>query len=195
MGLLRSYEEASLGDLITEAQALAGSADHRAVNEIVRRFEPLTKKIGRQTACRRVYREDVESAARFALTQAVRYHRGQPETFPAYAKKYMLGAGWREANRWRKPDERSVVELVPAEPADVNTAVTVEEAIGHRGWGFGATADAVATLSPMQQRLLRRRYIDDADLTEIAMEAAVSVPAISQRLRTVHRRLEGALAA
>lgn len=194
MGIFCSYPEADLGDLITEAQTL-GQTDDRAITEIVRRFEGLTKKIGRQVANGRTYRADVENAARFALTRAVYRHRGETRTFPAYARLYMTGDARREIGQWLQPDDLSVVELDEAKPKDVITIVPIEELADQAGWGSGDTADVITTLDQGRQRLLRRRYIDDADLATIAAEAGTSVSAISQRLSTIHRQLRSVLAA
>jgi DNA-directed RNA polymerase specialized sigma24 family protein len=42
-------------------------------------------------------------------------------------------------------------------------------------------------MTPTQREILDRRYIEDATLTEIARAVGTSVPAVSQRLATVHR--------
>jgi DNA-directed RNA polymerase specialized sigma subunit len=194
MGVLHNYPDTDLGDLITEAQA-RGRNDDRAINEIVRRFERLARKIGRQLADGRSYRADVENAARFALTRAVYRHQGNAVTFPAYARLYMTGAGRREVGRWLEPDDWSVVELDEATPYDAVTTGAVEEMVDEIGWGFGDTADVISTLGEARQRVLTRRYIDDADLATIAGEAGKSVSAISQRLSTIHRQLRPVLAA
>jgi DNA-directed RNA polymerase specialized sigma subunit len=194
MGFLRNYPETDLADLITEAQT-RGRNDDRAINEIVRRFERLTRKIGRQAADGRPYRADVENAARFALTRAVYRHQGNAFTFPAYARLYMTGAARREVGRWLEPDDWSVVELDEAKPHDVVAVGGVEELADHIGWGFGDAAGVVSALDPARQRVLARRYIDDADLSTIAGEAGTSVSAISQRLSTIHRQLRPTLAA
>jgi DNA-directed RNA polymerase specialized sigma subunit len=194
MGILCSYPEADLGDLITEAQTF-GQADERAITKIVWRFEGLTRKIGRQVANGRPYRADVENAARFGLTRAVYRHRGNTRTFAAYARLYMTGAARQEVGRWLEPDDCSPVELDDAKPKDLMSIVPVDELADHGGWGSGDTADAITMLDEGRQRLLVRRYIDDADLTTIATEAGTSVSAISQRLSTIHRHLRPVLAA
>jgi RNA polymerase sigma factor (sigma-70 family) len=194
MGILRHYPDADLGDLITEAQTLRSTND-LALTEIVRRFERLTRKIGRQIADGRPYRADVENAARLALTRAVYRHDGDTCTFPAYARLYMTGAARREVSQWLEPADWSLVELDEAKPKDLKAIVPIEELADHAGWGFGDTADIITTLDDRRQRLLTRRYIDDADLAEIATESGTSVPAVSQRLSTIHRQLRRVLAA
>lgn len=193
MGFLR-YEELDLGELIAEAQD-PSRRDDRALGKIIRQFEPLVRKIGRTMANGKPYRDDVENAARLGLTRAVARHRGLVETFPAYAKLHMRGAARRELARWSEPDKWSLLELDELRNYDLTAGDLVEEAVDHHSWGFGDTADAIAGLRPDQQRLVTRRYMDRAGLAEIAAENACSVPAVSQRLTTIHRRLAGALAA
>lgn len=187
-------EAADLGDLIAEAQD-PSRRDDRAMCEIIRRFERLTRKIGRGLASGKAYREDVENAARLGLAQAVARHRGLVETFPAYAKLWMNGAARRELTRWTDPDGWSLVEMDEVVALDRTNLAPVEELADQRSWGYGDTADAIATLRADQRHLLHWRYRDRAELAEIAGETACSVPAVSQRLSTIHRRLAGALAA
>lgn len=193
MGFLRC-EASTLGELISEAQDPGRQGD-RATREIMRRFEHLVRKIGRVKASGQRWREDVEGAARFGLTQAIARHRGSADTFPAYAKLYMAAAAKREAARWADPHGWSLVELTELVSVDPTSLTPVEDAADKDGWGFGDTADAIAELRPDQRRLLTRRYCDRAALAEIADETGCSVPAVSQRLSTVHRRLAGAVAA
>jgi RNA polymerase sigma factor (sigma-70 family) len=193
MGFLRC-EASTLGELITEAQN-PGRRGDRAIREIMWRFERLVRKIGRVKAFGQTWREDVEGAARFGLTQAVARHRGSADTFPAYAKLYMVAAAKREAARWADPHGWSLVELTELECVDRTSLTPVEDAADQNGWGSGNTADAIAELRPDQRHLLSRRYRDQAHLAEIADETGCSVPAVSQRLSTVHRRLADAVAA
>jgi DNA-directed RNA polymerase specialized sigma subunit len=190
MGFLCGYTEIDLGDLIAEAQE-SGRDDERAINEILRRFEGLARKLGRQVASGKSYRPDVENAARFGLSQAVYRHGGHTLTFPAYARRYMAGAARREASQWRPPEGVLVVEL----DGHIRTMDLVEELADHAGWGGGDTADAIAALRPNQRDLLTSRYRDGADLAEIATVAGTSVSAVSQRLATIHRQLRSVVAA
>jgi len=195
VGCPRNYPQRDLSDLIREAQA-AGPDDQAAIGEIIRRFEPLTRKLGRGLAASGAYRDDIENAARLALTRAVGRHKGAIETFPAYAKRYMTGAARRELGQWLPPtgyalvalDELSAITTMPK-------VVPVEDLADHHGFGHGDTADAIVMLEPARRHLLRRRHIDDAELAEIAAECGTSVPAVSQRLCTIHRRLHAKLAA
>lgn len=193
MGFLRC-EASDLGDLIAEAQNYGSDSD-RALGEIIQRFTPLVRKIGRAWAAGKAWREDVENAARFGLTRAVARHRGSVDTFPAYARLYMTGEAKREAARWTDTDGWSLVGLNEIQSLERTNLTPVEEAADERSWGYGDTADAITKLRPDQRHLLDRRYRDRAELSEIAAETACSVPAVSQRLSTIHRRLAGALAA
>lgn len=193
MGTLCSYIERDLGDLIVEAQAAV--QNDLALGEIVCRFEPLTKSIGARLAAGRPHRDDVENVARYALTRAIQRHTGPIETFPAYAKRYMSGAAYRELGRWLPPTNAVTLPIEEVPERAIVMSVSVEDVLEHHGWGGGDTAAAIATLRPIQQHLLRLRYMEDADLAEMAAEADTSVSAVSQRLSTVHRQLRTTLAA
>lgn len=187
-------EGTDLSDLIAEAQD-PGRQDDRAIREIVSRFDPLVRKVGRTWASGKPWREDVESAARFALTKAVGRHRGSVQGFPAYAKLHMKGAAKREAARWGNPGGWFPIEFNEFETFDRGMTTSIEDTDDRSCWGSGETADVIAELRPDQQHLLVRRYRDLANLAEIADETGCSVSAVSQRLTTVHRRLAVALAA
>jgi hypothetical protein len=62
-------------------------------------------------------------------------------------------------------------------------------------WGEGPAAEVIESFDEACLELLTRRHVDDAALALIAGEAEVSVSAVSQRLETIHRRIEAALAA
>lgn len=191
MGFLH-YRERRLPDLISEAQA---QADGPAIRELLRRFEPLTKSLGQKLAEGRTHREDIESAARFALVRAVTRHHGNVDTFPGYAKRYMSGAALRELQRWSMPVNWSHCQLDAVDPVALPTAPAVDDRPDLDGFGEGPLSSAIRQLRPEQQILLARRYVDDATLSEIAADHSISVSAISQRLDTAHRAVERAVAA
>jgi DNA-directed RNA polymerase specialized sigma subunit len=191
MGFLH-YRERRLPELISEAQA---QADGPAIRELLRRFEPLTKSLGRKLAAGRSYRDDIESAARFALVRAATRHRGSSGTFPGYAKRYMSGAALRELQRWSLPADWSHCQLDAVDPAVLPTAPAVDERPDLLGFGEGPLSSVMRQLRPEQQTLLARRYVEDAMLSEIAADHSITVSAISQRLDTAHRAVEKGLAA
>lgn len=193
MGVLFCFTEVPLEDLVAEAKVCG--ADSRATIEIIRRFEPLTKRLGARFAAGRSHRDDVENAARYALTRAIQRHHGAIETFPAYAKRYMAGAASRELGHWLPPADTATIPIGEVAHQDMSKMIAVEASSGHAGWADGDTADVIAKLDCSRQRLLARRYITDADLAEIAAEAGTSVSAVSQRLSATRRQLRTMLAA
>lgn len=185
-------ERHELGELLDLAKREVVD-DSVAMNEIIRRFEPLvvslTRKIGSL-----MLRDDAANAARMALVLAVRQHRRSPDTFPGYAKVYMHGAVQREIASWAPPQPEVQLTTIP----DYNPRASwIEERILTRlePYGDGMLADLVETLSSSQREILDRRYLDDADLATIASELGTSVPAVSQRLQTIHRKIQAVLAA
>lgn len=186
-------QHAPLEQLLAEAKSTDGD-DSAAMNEIVRRFDPLARRISRRLTSSPPLREDIENAARLALVRAVRRHDPSAFGFPAYAKLFMRGAARREHERWLPPKMVDGTRVDVVTKGDVsapsNTVRTgcAPEADMH-GWGDGRIAQVAALLPASQRELLRRRYIDDADLLQIAQETGTSVSAVSQRLGTVHRRL------
>lgn len=194
MGFLSDSVEADLSALLMAAQREDGRGS--ATDKIIRRFEPLVARIGYRLAGGRPDREDVENAARLGLLQAVRRHRGDVAGFPSYAKKFAEGSAGRELRHWAPPVDTRLTPLGSAPDCAVSPPQpSIDETFGTSGWGHGATQAAVETLSPAQQQLLSRRYIDDADLADIAGESGTTVSAVSQRLTTAHRRLRLLLAA
>jgi DNA-directed RNA polymerase specialized sigma subunit len=193
MGTIRSWTRAPLEELVAEAQVRGMYS--RATTEVIRQFEPLTMSLGARYAAGKPHRDDIENAARYALTQAIQRHRGPIETFPAYAKRYMTGAASRELGRWLAPAGTAIIAIADMREQDIVKAMLVEAAWRQGDWGDGATADIITKLDSSRQRLLARRYIADEELAEIAADAGTSVSAVSQRLSAVHRKIRAMLAA
>lgn len=196
MGFIQQLRTKSLNSLIDLAQRDVADG-HRAMNEIVSRFEPLTRSIARgMTRSRDDLFDDVANAARVALTRAVRRHDPARAGFPAYAEKFMRGGALRELQRWQQQAKRDADAAASftteVRRADVSNGGTLDHLAP---WGAGAVAVAVGKLTPAQQDLLTRRYIDDASLDTIAVSSNTSVSAVSQRLSTIHRRVRLELAA
>lgn len=183
---------ATLPELLVDAQA-EGSDDTVAMNEIVRRFDRLTRKLARSMTTNVHDQQDIANAARVALVHAVRLHDLMRTGFPAYAEQHMRGAAARELGKLRDPK---------AMPTDPEILADRDRETGQSGtadvrnpWGTGKTARAVATLSEPKLRLLRQRYVEEMLLKDIAAASGTSVPAVSQRLATAHRSAAKALAA
>lgn len=193
---LHSLGSATLSTLIGAAQAVPAD-DSREMNEIVRRFEPLTRRLARgMTASRRDLYDDVANACRVALVRAVRRHDLGRAGFPAYAERYMRGAGLRELAEWRRDDDKNMggVSLDDREaPLAPDFAGAVADELAP--WGDGVVAAVVRDLSPAQQTIVTLRYVYDAPLEAISGASGTSVSAVSQRLRTIHRVIEVTVAA
>jgi len=125
--------------------------------------------------------------------RAVRRHDTHRAGFPSYAERFMRGAGLHELKFW----QRNEAEWTLRDDDGEEAAPDLIEALNHRlaPWGDGPLAEAVQELSPSQQQLAELRYVHDAPLEMIASEAGTSISAASQRLATIHRRIELALAA
>ncbi len=196
-----SLQYRDLDQLVADAQAAQGD-DTPAMNEIVRRFEPLAQKSARSLTNDLNLREDLANAARLALVTAVRKHNGQAG-FPAYAKRYMTGAALRELRFWIDLGGAADATLtsLDAEMEAENESSTVEQALGVEDnlylapWGAGDLDDAVQDLREEQRDLLVLRYIEDLELADIAEFSLTTVSAVSQRLATCRHNLSEALAA
>ncbi len=193
---------AELQGLLEDAQS-EPEDDSPAMNEIVRRFEGLAQKIARLLTADEFLREDLANEARIALVKAVRLHDSSRPTFPAFAEIYMRGAAIRELGIWsRTSGEADGTPLqIPLEMTDLAERLPVadqpeeEVLVQLAPWGEGQAAEVIESLDESRLHLLKLRYVEDAPLAAIADDAEVSVSAISQRLNTIHRRIEAALAA
>jgi RNA polymerase sigma factor (sigma-70 family) len=182
MGSFDFWARATQDDLLTEAQTAPSGG---AMDELVRRFEPLTKKIARQLSSCPTMRDDLENEARLAVFLAVQRHRPGHPGFARYAEITMRGAALRWYQAWNKRNGADL-EGVP-EPAANEQPIT--------DWGDGQLATIVSALPEGQQDLLDARYIKDFELTTIARLVGTSESAVSQRLRTAHKVVAAVLAA
>jgi RNA polymerase sigma factor (sigma-70 family) len=182
MGSFRLLDNVSLDQLLAEAQHEPGG---RAMDEIMRRFEPLTRKIARSMSSNLTMQDDLMNEARLALFLAVGRHDLSRAGFPRYAEVTMRGAALRWSQGWSKRDAsrlEDVDEPAAAEPADED-------------WAGGLVAEIVRSLPDRQRHLLEARYVDDAGLATIAKADGVSESAVSQRLRTACNAVLSRLAA
>jgi RNA polymerase sigma factor (sigma-70 family) len=175
--------------LLRKAQA-SDLNDTVAMNEIVRRFEPLADRLAKRATKNKTLQEDLRNAARLALVRAVRRHDLDRAGFPAYAEFYMRGAVNRVHQRWLPPLPEEIEGLAP-EPASGEEGPDVAEVVEGRlaPWGDGDVAAVLAGLSPTQHQIVVMRYVEDAPLERIAEVTGTSCSAVSQRIATVHRRI------
>lgn len=175
--------------LLRKAQA-SDLDDTFAMNEIIRRFEPLADRLAKQATDNQTLQEDLRNAARLVLVRAVRRHDLGRAGFPAYAEFYMRGAINREHQSWLPPRPEEVHGLAP-DPMSAEEETDVADIVEERlaPWGDGDVANAMAALSPTQRRIVAMRYIEDAPLERIADATGTSGPAVSQRIATVHRNI------
>lgn len=183
----KSRSSTSLDFLLRRAQA-SDLDDTFAMNEIVRRFDPLADRLARRATGGEAIRDDLRNSARLALVCAVRRHDLDCAGFPAYAEYYMRGAVTREHQRWLPPVAGEDRE-VPLDPTPAAESVDIAEIVVERlaPWGDGDVAEAMAELTPPQRRIASMRYAEDAPLGRIATATGTSRSAVSQRIATIHR--------
>ena len=172
--------------LVAIAQA-SSSDDSLAMEQIIRRFRPLARRLARATGADWHSRNDLENAAYLALVTAVRRHDVKRVGFPSFAETYMRGAVWREYRRL--VSEHETFGKGPPCVDGEATSPSAEEVVHERlaPWGRNDLARAIADLSVSQRQIVIRRYVDDAPLASIAEEVGTSSAAVSQRLSTIHR--------
>jgi len=167
-------EDAPLVDLIDEARSVE-SNDAAAMNELVRRFEPLARSVvGRMQPNRNDY-EDVLNGARWGIICAVRKHDGRAEGFTSYVTRYMRGEAFRALERVTSRDLLPGDEAL-SEPSAQPAEPDVPDVPLH-------------ALSIDQRDLLHRHYWQDQTYAGIARCDGVSLSAIRQRMMTIHRVL------
>jgi RNA polymerase sigma factor (sigma-70 family) len=179
-----------LDRLIRQAQKRTED-DTAAMDEIIRRFEPLIERLVRSINAVEHLRDDIANAGRLGLVRAVRRHDGRPG-FPALAEIYARGAMIREYKRWilpETPDTDAVELLHPRAHEDGFTAQVLDNMAP---WGDGPVAALISSLSPDRRALIGLRFIDDAPIKGIAAVMGTSGPAVSQRIATIQRAVERA---
>jgi DNA-directed RNA polymerase specialized sigma subunit len=187
-------EGISLGGLLRAAQADEDD-DSPAMNQIIRRFRFLAKKLARTADAPVHMLDDLENAALLALVTAVRNHDSGRFGFASYARIYMGGAVLREYHRLLPP-KGVTVTATPLEFAADPPQPEDEDVLDRLApWGGERLAGVVAQLPRRQCRLLTRRYVDDEEVASIAADGGTSVSAVSQRLGTTHKRVAEGLAA
>jgi RNA polymerase sigma factor (sigma-70 family) len=185
-----SLATANLDDLLLRARA-ASTLRSPEMDEIIRRFRGLARSIAETSGFPTDVHDDGENGALMGLVRAVRRHDGRPG-FVMYAKRYMHGAAIREMRKAVRPSSTTLVDghdLRVAQDAALTTTSGDPADLACRPWGGGSLNDVVSKMSDQQQMDLRRRYVDDATLRSIADQDGVTEAAVSQRLKSAHRRI------
>jgi RNA polymerase sigma factor (sigma-70 family) len=189
MGVLYSSSAPSLDDLIAAAQA--DPADNSAaMAEILSRFSRDIAFVANTTATEWNLRQDAAQGARLGLVKAVRNHTPGTSGFKTYARLYM------KSEARRTVDTMSSVEVSrdPAVLLDPTASERRPGVIRQRELPVEETAafkieDIIGVLALAQQSVVRDRYVHDRSMADIADDLGVSLPAISQRLKTIHKTL------
>jgi len=174
-----------LAELVGRAQSDPNN-DSAEMNEIIRRFDPLAIKIGKQLTPDWMLQDDLANAARLGLVKAVRKFN-QKSAFAAYAKTYMAYAAKRELTWWKRsaaPEgSKPLHEIEDGEEVTgaVFKAVLDAPLPADRTWGSARVARLVSNLSQPQRVVLELAFIEDFTVSEIAAMESVSPAAISQR--------------
>ena len=189
MGDFFSPGDPSLDDLIRAAQA--DPADTSApMAEILDRFAGMIAATANSVTAEWNARQDAAQGARLGLVKAVRKHAVGRAGFISYARRYMRTEAVRASiamtgnapkPNWDVPEriERSGARRA-TRTAPEPKAFTIES--------------ICILLDPTQAAILSDRYLHDREMSDIARDRGVSVPAISQRLKTIHKILKPVLA-
>lgn len=189
MGVFYASSDQSLDDLIQAAQADPAD-DSTAMAAILDRFAGAITATANSVTAEWHARQDAAQGARLGLVKAVRKHTIGTAGFSAYARRYM-----------RTEAVRTCAAMSAKAPslADDGHELPVRPGVRRQTWLAAEpkafTIDSVsAMLNPTQATILSDRYVHDRELSEIARDLGVSVPAISQRLKTIHKVLMPVLA-
>jgi RNA polymerase sigma factor (sigma-70 family) len=182
VGLLFEFKPDEQDALLRNAQLDPAG---RAMDKLIRRYEPLTQRIARSLTQCPLMRDDLANEARIALTRAVANHDVSRSGFAVYAERYMVGAAKRYLVQWN----RRTVDLMPE---DIDPEAQGEPELG---WGEGDVAFVVGYLKVVHQELLMRRYVLDHSLLQLARSSGTSESAVSQRLRTAEEAVRRLLVA
>src|SRR5262249_49333105 len=149
--------------------------------------EPVARRAARSLTDQIWLHDDLANAARLGLVRAIRRHDPATPGFAAYAAHFMTGAARRELSRWLSRSPANCLEDGDAGETEGSAYADLLDRLSP--WGDGKVAGAVGALRPDQQRIVHLRYVEDATLADIARESGTSVPAVSQRLATIHRKV------
>lgn len=189
MGVFVGSSDASLDDLILAAQA-DPSDNSAAMAAILGRFSASITATANSVATEWNARQDAAQGARLGLVKAVRKHNVGTAGFYSYARRYMR----TEAVRICRAMGLGTLSLDPSLPRTIGRP-GVRRQVPSAAEPKAFTIQSVVTLlDATQASILTERYVYDRELAEIARGLGVSVPAISQRLKTIHKALTPVLA-
>lgn len=184
MGVFNCPGDPTLDDLIRAAQADPAD-DSAAMAAILHRFAGSITATANSVTGEWNARQDAAQGARLGLVKAVRKHAVGTIGFKAYARRYM-----------RTEAIRTCMAMAPKAPSvEPDVSVSARRRGSRRLAPMPLepkpfTIESVsALLDTTQASILSDRYVHDRELSEIARDLGVSVPAISQRLKTIHRIL------
>lgn len=189
MGDFSSPGDPSLDDLIRAAQA-APADDSAAMAAILDRFAGMIAATANSVTAEWNARQDAAQGARLGLMKAVRKHTVGTAGFISYARRYM-----------RTEAVRTCLAMAPRAPSadpdlpEPNMRPGVRRQMPTTAEPKAFTIESIsALLDPTQAAILSDRYVHDREMSDIARRLGVSVPAISQRLKTIHKLLTPVLA-
>jgi RNA polymerase sigma factor (sigma-70 family) len=168
--------DAPVEDVLASARSCV-TDDSVAMNHLIRRYEPLVRKVASSLTADPHLQDDARNGARLGIVRAVRAHDGRTTGFTSFMTYYMRGEARRAVERCRNQDVLPGPDLLP-EPFQLPTTPAGEAGL------------ALAVLSEAQQQLVVGRYVEDRTMRDLAREAGTSVAAVSQRLKTIHRVLQ-----
>jgi RNA polymerase sigma factor (sigma-70 family) len=188
MGDFFSPGDPSLDDLIRAAQADPADSS-AAMAEILKRFAAMIAATANSVTAEWNARQDAAQGARLGLVKAVRKHTIGRAGFITYARRYM-----------RTEAVRTSMAMTGRAPKfDQDASERSERSGARQTWRApepkAFTIESIsAMLDPTQAAILSDRYLHDREMADIARDLGVSVPAISQRLKTIHKILMPVLA-
>jgi RNA polymerase sigma factor (sigma-70 family) len=184
MGDFLSPSDPSLDDLIRAVQE--DPADNSAaMAEILDRFAGMITATANSVTAEWAVRQDAAQGARLGLVKATRKHTVGTPGFITYARRYM-----------RTEAVRTCTAMTSKAPKPDQDIPERGERPGARRQTWSApepkafTIESISVLlDPTQATILSDRYIHDRQMSHIARDLGVSLPAISQRLKTIHKIL------
>jgi RNA polymerase sigma-B factor len=183
----------NLTELLAVAKADPSNRSN-AMNEVVRRHQAEAKFIAIRVCFNDNDRGDVMNAALMGVVKAVRAHDGRQAGFKSYLRTTMLGEA-RRMSVWLG-DQVLISECDAFDEAVVRESKMVPSIVdNYDPEPYGGLTIAVGHLSDNQQVVVNDLYRNELTQAEIAARHAVTVSAISQRLKTIHRHLAADLAA
>lgn len=192
MGVLFLPSDQPLDELIASAQA-AMADDSEAMAEILCRFDAAIWATANSTTAEWNLRQDAAQGARLGLVKAVRAHKPGTEGFKSYARLYMKSEARRVVQYMAGVDIARDPEVF-VEPSASDRPVVVRQCkVPAEDTVAFEFETVIEVLTIDQQSVVRGRYLHDLRVADIARDLGISVPAVSQRLKTIHSVLRPVL--